>query len=150
MKGWKMMIDKIRKVMRGAKGFTLVEMMVVLIIIAVLIALGIRAYIGYIGHSKMTKADGDITTIQAALDAYYATNQVYPSAQTTLTSAGVSSYEVLFQGGTGPTGAGAPPYIYNQTGSSYKVYSLTSVNSMWMEGVGTNGASTPATLVPST
>ena len=33
------MINKFRKVMQGEKGFTLVEMMVVLIIIAVLIGL---------------------------------------------------------------------------------------------------------------
>jgi len=141
-----MMIDKIRKVMRGDKGFTLVEMMVVLIIIAILIALGIRAYIGYIGSAKMTKANGDITTIQAALDAYYSTNQSYPGSQTTLTSAGISSYEV---NGGGP--AGTPPYGYTfTTASGYRVYSMTSVNGLFMEGSGTSGMSNPATLVPTT
>jgi general secretion pathway protein G len=151
MRGGEMMIDKIRKVMRGEKGFTLVEMMVVLIIIAVLIALGIRAYIGYIGTAKMTKANGDITTIQAALDAYYSTNQAYPTGtgttgQVLLTSAGISSYEVLCSGGTGP--AGTPPYTYySSANSTYKLYSITSVNGLSMEGMGTSGMSSPATLV---
>jgi general secretion pathway protein G len=150
MRGGEMMIDKIRKVMRGEKGFTLVEMMVVLIIIAVLIALGIRAYIGYIGTAKMTKANGDITTIQAALDAYYSTNQVYPSSQSLLTSAGISSYEV-----SGGAPNGNPPYGYTApsatpANSQYRVYSITSVNGLYMEGIGTSGISSPATLVPST
>jgi general secretion pathway protein G len=145
---FKIMVDKIRKVMSVEKGFTLVEMMVVLIIIAVLIALGIRAYVGYIGRAKMTKANGDITTIQAALDAYYAQNQSYPGAQSTLTSAGISSYEV---NGGGPV-AGIPPYGYTflTTSGTYKVYTITSVNALYMEGIGTNGVSSPATLVPST
>jgi general secretion pathway protein G len=142
-----MAIDKIRKIMRGEKGFTLVEMMVVLIIIAVLIALGIRAYIGYIGRAKMTKADGDITTIQAALDAYYSTNQAYPNGQPTLTSAGISSYEVTTLAGTGPAGTN-PPYLYGSAaaGGPYFVSSITSVNGEYMVGTGTNGISSPATL----
>jgi general secretion pathway protein G len=142
------MADKIRKVMRGEKGFTLVEMMVVLIIIAMLVVLGIWAYIGSVGSAKMTNADGDITTIQAALDAYYSTNQIYPNNQSTLASAGISSYEV---NGGGPV-AGIPPYGYTflTTSGTYKVYTITSVNALYMEGIGTNGVSSPATLVPST
>jgi prepilin-type N-terminal cleavage/methylation domain-containing protein len=137
------MADKIRKVMRGEKGFTLVEMMVVLIIIAMLVVLGIWAYIGSVGSAKMTNADGDITTIQAALDAYYSTNQNYPGSQTTLASAGISSYEV---NGGGPNGN--PPYGYFlSTGGSYTVYSMTSVDGLYMEGSGTKGVSSPATLV---
>jgi type II secretion system protein G len=143
--GLKMVVARIRKVRRGEKGFTLVEMMVVLIIIAVLIALGIRAYIGYIGHAKMTKADGDITTIQAALDSYYSTNQMYPSSQVLLTSAGISSYEVTTLAGSGPAGTN-PPYLYGLSAGSYFVSSITSVNGQYMVGTGTSGVSNPATL----
>jgi general secretion pathway protein G len=148
MRGGEIMFDKIRKVMRGEKGFTLVEMMVVLIIIAVLIALGIRAYIGYIGNSKMTKASGDISTIQAALDSYYSQNQSYPMGQTQLTAAGVSSYEV-----NGGGGVNNPPYTYTTSGtnaSKYDVYSITSVNANYMVGWGTSGISSPATLSTTT
>jgi type II secretion system protein G len=149
MRGGEMMIDKIRKVMRGEKGFTLVEMMVVLIIIAVLIALGIRAYIGYIGSAKMTKANGDITTIQAALDSYYAQNQSYPAADwNALATAGISSYEVS----PATAYANNSPYLYaNSTTSAYSVYTVTSVNGNYMRGIGSSGISqqtVPTSVVP--
>jgi general secretion pathway protein G len=133
--------------MRGEKGFTLVEMMVVLIIIAMLIALGIWAYIGSVGVSKMTKASGEITTIQAALDAYYSTNMRYPLTQIQLTSAGISPYEVTTLAGSGPAGTN-PPYLYGSVaaGGPYFVSSITSVNGQYMVGTGTNGVSNPATL----
>jgi prepilin-type N-terminal cleavage/methylation domain-containing protein len=141
------MADKIRKVMRGEKGFTLVEMMVVLIIIAMLIVLGIWAYIGSVGSAKMTNADGDITTIQAALDAYYSTNQSYPLTQIQLISAGISPYEVTTLAGSGPAGTN-PPYLYGSAaaGGPYFVSSITSVNGQYMVGNGTSGVSSPATL----
>jgi general secretion pathway protein G len=142
--------EKIRGVLRGEKGFTLVEMMVVLVIIAVLIALGIRAYIGYIGNSRMTKARDDITTVQAALDAYYVKNQSYPNGtddeeQSALATAGISSYQVNSVSGTNNA-----PYVYFSSASNtYKVYTVTSVNDNYMEGIGINGVSQLATLVAS-
>src|SRR5450756_1141843 len=60
----------------------MVEMMVVLIIIAVLIAGGMKFYLGYIENSKVTKAKAQLSTMQAALDTYYAENGDYPTDTT--------------------------------------------------------------------
>jgi len=68
-----------RRHVRNEKGFTMIEMMVVLIIIAVLIGGGIKFYIGYIDKSKVTKAKADITTMQAGLDSYYVEKNEYPN-----------------------------------------------------------------------
>ncbi|MBP7331750.1 MAG: type II secretion system protein GspG [Firmicutes bacterium] len=68
----------IRRLLRNEKGFTMVEMMVVMVIIAVLVAGGIKFYQGYIEKAKITKAKAQISTMQAALDIYYAENGAYP------------------------------------------------------------------------
>lgn len=107
------MSEKIRKLMSGEQGFTLVEMMVVLIIIAVLIGAGIRAYMGYIGRAKITKATGDISTMAAALDSYYQTqpDQGYPNdnngGQTALSAAGITSTQCAYE-----NPAVGIPYVY--------------------------------------
>jgi general secretion pathway protein G len=143
------MIDKIRKFVRGEKGFTLVEMMVVLIIIAVLIALGIRMYIGYIGNSKLTSANNNITNMQAALDSYYQQNQAYPTTTSGMAAAGLSSYLVTNNGAIWCTGAN-PSYTYRcTTSSTYAVYLTTQANGMYEEGGGTSGISAPAVSVAS-
>lgn len=67
-----------RRFARGERGFTMIEMMVVLIIIAVLIGVGIRFYFGYIENARVTKARTELTVMAAALDAYYAEEQKYP------------------------------------------------------------------------
>jgi general secretion pathway protein G len=68
-----------KRYLNNEKGFSMIEMMVVLIIIAVLIAGGIKFYLGYIENARVTKAKAQVSTMQAALDAYYAENADYPN-----------------------------------------------------------------------
>ncbi len=60
------------------KGFTMIEMMIVMVIIAVLVAGGVAFYQGNIEKTKVTKARAQISTMQAALDVYYAESGEYP------------------------------------------------------------------------
>jgi general secretion pathway protein G len=128
----------IRRLWRSEKGFTMVEMMVVLIIIAVLIAGGVKFYLGYIENSKVTKAKAQISTMQAALDTYFAENGLYPTDTTadglkaktlnaglivTATPADGTDGQDGTLSVTDPWGA-ASNYLYHSTdGSSYYVRS---------------------------
>ena len=55
-----------KRYLNNEKGFSMIEMMVVLIIIAVLMAGGIKFYLGYIENSRVTKAKAQISTMQTA------------------------------------------------------------------------------------
>lgn len=81
------------KLLKNEKGFTMIEMMVVLIIIAVLIGGGIKFYSDYIENARVTKAKAQINVMQAALDAYYAENGEYPETDDDLLTAGISAVD---------------------------------------------------------
>ncbi len=69
----------LKRYLRNEKGFTMIEMMVVLIIIAVLIGAGIKFYTGYIEKSKLSRARMELHNMAAMLDAYYAETGQYPA-----------------------------------------------------------------------
>lgn len=73
------------------EGFTLMEMIVVLVIIGLLIAGGIGFYNGYIENSKITKAKSQISVMQGAMDSFYAGNGVYPSTAAELQLSGIDT-----------------------------------------------------------
>ncbi len=147
------MSEKVKKYLHGEQGFTLVEMMVVLVIIAVLIAGGVRYYMGYVTSSKITKARGDITTIQADLETYYNQNQSYPAADGTVTID-----DSLGSAGLGPSLVSSStdatittPYVYIPASatpcSGYTVYTASAVDGSltgFVVATGTSG--TPGTI----
>lgn len=70
------------------EGFTVVEMIAVLAVIALLASTGFGFYRDYVDRGKITKAKMEIAVMQAALDGYYALNDTYPSG-TDLEKAGL-------------------------------------------------------------
>ena len=80
-------------------GFTLVELMVVIVILGLLATVVLLNVMPSGEKAKITKAKVDISTIESALDAYKLSNDNYPS-----TSQGL---EALV---TAPTGADASKY----------------------------------------
>ncbi|NHO63940.1 type II secretion system major pseudopilin GspG [Aestuariicella hydrocarbonica] len=61
------------------KGFTLIEIMVVVVILGILAALVVPNIIGRPGEARMTAARSDINSIGNALDLYKLDNHTYPS-----------------------------------------------------------------------
>ena len=69
-----------------ARGFTLVEIMVVVVIIGILGALVVPKLMGRTGESRVTAARVDISTLMQALKLYKLDNQRYPSTEQGLKS----------------------------------------------------------------
>jgi general secretion pathway protein G len=66
---------------RRQGGFTLVEIMVVVVIIGILGALVVPKLLGRTGEARVTAARTDISTIQQALQLYKLDNQRYPTTE---------------------------------------------------------------------
>jgi general secretion pathway protein G len=71
---------------RRAGGFTLVEIMVVVVIIGILGALVVPKLIGRTGESRVAAAKVDISTLMQALKLYKLDNQRYPTTSQGLQS----------------------------------------------------------------
>jgi general secretion pathway protein G len=66
---------------RQQRGFTLVEIMVVVVIIGILGALVVPKLLGRTGESRVTAARTDIKTLKSALQLYKLDNQRYPTTE---------------------------------------------------------------------
>jgi general secretion pathway protein G len=66
---------------RGARGFTLIEIIVVVVIIGLLAVLVVQNVIPMVDNAKVTKAKGDIRGFETALNFFYLDNSKYPSSE---------------------------------------------------------------------
>jgi type IV pilus assembly protein PilE len=59
------------------KGFTLVELMIVVAILSILVGIAAPMYRGYISSAKRSEATANLETIRLLQEQYYADNKVY-------------------------------------------------------------------------
>jgi len=86
---------------KTSKGFTLIELMVAISIVAILATIGLVMYNKAQQSARDSKRIGDLQEIQKALEQYYATNNKYPGTNgDTNTLSATASY---FQNGVVPT-----------------------------------------------
>jgi prepilin-type N-terminal cleavage/methylation domain-containing protein len=73
---------------KGQRGFTLIELLVVVTILGVLAAIVTLSLVGLTTKASENSCNAEYKTVQAAIDAYMANNNVgtLPSAQTTFTN----------------------------------------------------------------
>jgi general secretion pathway protein G len=64
---------------RAARGFTLIEIMVVVVILGILATLVAPAILGKVDDARIAKAQQDIRAMETALDLYRLDNYKYPS-----------------------------------------------------------------------
>lgn len=142
-----------KRYLNNEKGFSMIEMMVVLIIIAVLMAGGIKFYLGYIENSRVTKAKAQISTMQAALEAYYAEQSKYPANKDGLLNAGITATESTDGITIEAKDPWAKNYKYNvsEDNTKYVVYTgsdkVQGQSGTYVAGRGTSGESDPPEVI---
>lgn len=73
-----------QKTWKNGRGFTIVELLVVIVIISILAVITAVAYNGVQTRSKISKMETDITTVQRLVEAYKARNGSYPTTAASL------------------------------------------------------------------
>jgi len=70
--------SKMKKLLRNQAGFTLVELMIVIVIVGILAAVAVPIYQSNITKAKMSECDAALGTIRTTLRVSYAEHGAYP------------------------------------------------------------------------
>ena len=100
-------------------GFTLIEIMVVLIIIAIMASFVVPSVINRPDQARFTKVKNDILTIESALDLYKLDNGIYPSNDEGL-EALIEDEDNLYLKRL-PLDPWSEPYQYSNPGENSKI-----------------------------
>ncbi|MGI6685041.1 MAG: prepilin-type N-terminal cleavage/methylation domain-containing protein [Bacillota bacterium] len=73
------MLQKIRKIMKYDKGFTLIELVVVVVILGILAAIAIPRFTDRRSEAEQTAVEADIKILQNAVDMYYIDKETWPA-----------------------------------------------------------------------
>jgi general secretion pathway protein G len=114
-----------------AKGFTLVEVMISMAIVAVLAAIAFPSYTAYVDKSRNATAISDIIIIDQAIERYYARNNTLPGSLADVGLGGLldpweNPYRYLRIAGAGLKGKGKlrKDKGLNPVNSDYDLYSM--------------------------
>jgi len=120
------------------EGFTLIEIMVVILILGLLATLVVQSLRGATDKAKRTKAMADIAELKTALDRYYIDMGSYPTSDQGLAAlvnpGGQGGTQVSSSGGSAggsddsyiqriPNDPWGNPYVYASDGTSYTLKS---------------------------
>ena len=117
---------------RRRRGFTLIEILVVVVIVGILGAIIVPNLLGRPDQARVTAAESDIRSLANALDIYRLDNFVYPSTEQGLDALvrkpsgfpepkNYSPDGYIKQLPTDPWGS---PYVYEREGDSFRLFSL--------------------------
>ncbi|WP_024301938.1 type IV pilin protein [Pseudogulbenkiania sp. MAI-1] len=109
-------------------GFTLIELMIAIVVVAILMSIAIPAYQDYVRRGRINAALAELSQSRVSLEQYYADNRSYAASGTTCgTTPSTVDYFTLACTASGSTG-----YTLSATGTTAMVgydYSLNQSNS---------------------
>jgi type IV pilus assembly protein PilE len=136
---------------RAAAGFTLVELLVVMIVLAILVAIAVPAYTKFSDRARFKAAEHDIRAAMPAAEAFFADNGTYVGLGNGVkkTPPGILSYDAGVQATVGTGAKGKPTattYCLNADSGSVTVSAKGPGPSAWYTRA--NCAGTATTSAP--
>ena len=118
------------------KGFTIVELLIVIVIIGILATIGFVSFSSAQNKAKKSKAESTLSQVKSKLGEYYVDNNSYPGS-----SADVTSYLTGNGGASVATDFSGAGYSYSATPSGCTTaakdctsFTLTAAKTIWNGG----------------
>ncbi len=132
--------------MNRSRGFTLIELIIVIAVIAILVGIGLPRMRGMIDEGNTTRAAAELRALQAAVESYYIHNsKAYPAAGATWESALTGATPKLVGTAlTDPFSTSSAQYQYAKSSNNlyYVIWSVGPDNTAGVTGISTAGAIT--------
>lgn len=106
--------------MRKAAGFTLIELMITVVVVAILAAIAVPSYIQYIQRGKISEAVSNLSGTRLQLEKYYADNRMYGTGGTcgvTMPSGDNAKYFTITCASGNANSVGDQTYTLTATGT---------------------------------
>jgi type IV pilus assembly protein PilE len=109
--------------MKQQRGFTLIELMIVLVVAAVLAAIALPSYTDYVRRSKLAEAHANLADLRVKLEQFYQDNRNYGSTAATC-GAGVPATQMRYFSYSCNWGAGGTNQFYTVTAAGLAAQGL--------------------------
>ncbi|MBU0621909.1 MAG: type IV pilin protein [Gammaproteobacteria bacterium] len=129
--------------MKQQKGFTLIELMIVVVVIGILASVALPAYQDYVIRAKLTEATSALSDARVKMEQYFQDNRTYDTGDGTTCPAAITTSSDNFD------------YTCNLTASTYTItatgkasvadfsYTLNQANEKKTTGLKTGWGTTP-------
>jgi type IV pilus assembly protein PilE len=118
---------------KAAGGFTLIELMITVAIVAILAAIALPSYQDYVTRSKITDATSTLANLRVQMEQYYQDNRAYDNPPNTGGACGVATPNTQNFGYVCAIQAGGQGYLITATGLATRnmqnfVYTINDAN----------------------